>query len=120
MTTVPSCREDAMVAAVLREVGITAPSATDVDKARGVLMEAHRSLASAKACRRPSVLSVFRDDDDTTAPVSASALVGIASRMLASRLPSEMGFSEDGPPSAALTQMHTKGTKRGVPARPRG
>jgi hypothetical protein len=107
-----------MVVAVLREVGITAPSEADVDKARGALMEARRSLVTARACRRPSVLSVFRDDEDTTAPVSASALVGIASRMLASRVPSEMGFSEDGPPSAALTQMHTRATKRGVPAPP--
>ena len=106
--------DGATVDAVLREVGITKPSEADKNKARGALMEARRSLVTAKGSRRSSVLLVFREEEES--PVSASELVGIASRMLASRLPSDMGYSEDGPPSTVLQQMHTKGTKRGVPA----
>jgi hypothetical protein len=105
------CTDDSIVTAVLRAAGIETRTSEDVAKAEGALLEAHRSLKAFKGCGQSIVMSVFRDEAND--PVDVSVLVSIASRQLASRTPSDMGYSADGPPITKIQQTRTRAQKRG-------
>jgi hypothetical protein len=86
----------------------------DVEKAEGVIMEARRSLLSAnRRCQQSLVMHVFRDEGAADREVDESVLVDIASRLLASRTPSDMGFSYEAASPTRVPQICARKNKRG-------
>jgi hypothetical protein len=97
-----------IVSAVLIGAGITTMTSGDVEKAEGAILEARRSLLSAnRRCQESVVMDVFRKGE-ANGRVVESVLVGIASRLLASRTPSDLGLSYEAVSPTRLPQVSAR------------